>query len=92
VHVSGTLEDGTATFGVSDNGLGIDKANLERVFEVFKRCHSRARFDGTGVGLSICKKIVERHGGKISATSEPGTGSTLSFTLPVQGPQTWSKR
>jgi two-component system sensor histidine kinase/response regulator len=92
VHVSGTLEDGTATFGVSDNGLGIDKANLERVFEVFKRCHSRARFDGTGVGLSICKKIVERHGGKISATSEPGTGSTLSFTLPVQSPQTWSKR
>ena len=86
VHVSGTLDDGTATFSVSDNGLGIDAANLERVFEVFKRCHSRARFDGTGVGLSICKKIVERHGGKIWATSEPGTGSTFSFTLPVQGP------
>jgi PAS domain S-box-containing protein len=86
VHVSGTLEIETATFSVSDNGLGIDAANLDRVFEVFKRCHSRARFDGTGVGLSICKKIVERHGGKIWVCSQPGTGSTFSFTLPVQGP------
>jgi two-component system, sensor histidine kinase and response regulator len=86
VHVSGTLEIETATFSVSDNGLGIDAANLDRVFEVFKRCHSRARFDGTGVGLSICKKSVERHGGKIWVCSQPGTGSTFSFTLPVQGP------
>ncbi|RPI30891.1 MAG: PAS domain-containing sensor histidine kinase [Chloroflexota bacterium] len=68
---------------VEDNGIGFDMKHLERIFQPFQRLHGRSRYDGTGMGLAICKKIVERHGGNITARSEPGKGSAFIVTLPL---------
>jgi signal transduction histidine kinase len=69
---------------VSDNGIGFDEKYLDRIFKIFQRLHSRHEYQGTGMGLAICRKIAERHGGHITATSTPGQGASFIVTLPVQ--------
>jgi len=82
VHISAMPDGGTRwMFSVRDNGLGIDPQYFDRIFGMFQRLHKREEFAGTGIGLAICKKIVERHGGSISVDSQLGQGSTFSFAL-----------
>ena len=82
VHVSARDEGRDWVFAVRDNGIGIDRQYAERVFVVFQRLHTRRDYPGTGIGLALCKRIVERHGGRIWFESEPGKGSTFLFTVP----------
>jgi len=73
-------------FEISDNGIGIDPAYHDKIFEMFTRLHHRSEFSGTGIGLAICKKIIEQHNGTISVVSAPGFGSTFKFTIPKPAP------
>lgn len=83
IHVTSQQLDGRWVFGVRDNGIGMESQFSERIFKPFQRLHSRSEYEGTGIGLSICKKAVHRHGGEIWVDSRPGHGSHFQFTLPT---------
>ena len=85
----GVNSEGTQEFcriKIEDNGIGFDMAYLDRIFNLFERLHGRHAYDGVGMGLGICRRIVERHGGDLTAESEPGHGATFIISLPINGP------
>ena len=88
VEIRGKIEENHCQLTVADNGIGFDEKYLEQIFTIFQRLHGRSSYEGTGIGLAICRKIVERHNGSITARSTPNLGSVFSILLPVRSPET----
>ena len=84
VHVSAERNGDGHTICVSDNGIGIDPAQHEHIFDIFHRLHTQQAYPGTGLGLAVCRRVVSRHGGRIWVESRPGEGSRFNFTLPLE--------
>ena len=82
IHISADKKGGEWIFSVKDNGIGFDPKYADKIFDTFKRLHTAVKYPGSGIGLTICRKIIERHGGRIWAESEPGKGATFYFTIP----------
>jgi signal transduction histidine kinase len=86
VRVTASADGAQACVSVFDNGIGIDPEHAQRIFRPFQRLHSSDRYEGSGIGLAICERIVARHGGRIWAEGTPGEGSIFHFTLPLVRP------
>jgi signal transduction histidine kinase len=86
IHLTARATDGGWLLAVADNGIGFEMEYADRIFQMFQRLHERGRYQGTGIGLSIVKHIVERHGGRVWAESQPGEGATFFLLLPLQPP------
>jgi chemotaxis family two-component system sensor kinase Cph1 len=82
IHVSIKDQETEWVVGIQDNCIGIDPEYADRIFVIFQRLHSRADYPGNGIGLAICKKVIENHGGRIWLKSVPGKGATFYFTIP----------
>ena len=83
IRVDARREHDSWHFSVRDNGIGIDSKDQDRIFLIFQRLHRRQQYPGTGIGLAICKRIVDRHAGRIWVESDPGQGATFHFALPT---------